>query len=83
MSKIINKLFILIIRLYQFIISPLFPSSCRYYPTCSSYAVESFEKHRWYHALWLSIKRVGRCHPWHEGGYDPVPPSEKTGIKHG
>ncbi|NLL42970.1 MAG: membrane protein insertion efficiency factor YidD, partial [Firmicutes bacterium] len=56
----------------QRFISPLLPRSCRFYPTCSEYAIQAITKHRW-RGVWLAIKRIGRCHPWHPGGYDPVP----------
>ena len=57
---------------YKFIISPLLPSACRYYPTCSEYMLQAVEKHGAIKGVWLGIKRLGRCHPFHEGGYDPV-----------
>ena len=60
------------IRFYQHCVSPLLPPSCRYYPTCSQYAIEAIEKKGVFHGLWMTIKRILRCHPWHEGGYDPV-----------
>jgi hypothetical protein len=62
------------IRFYQRFISPALPASCRYYPTCSSYAAEALREHGALRGSWLAIRRLGRCHPWHEGGYDPVPP---------
>lgn len=62
-----------LIRLYQMVISPLTPSSCRFYPTCSNYCLESIKKHGVFRGLWLCVKRVVRCGPWHPGGYDPVP----------
>lgn len=62
------------IRFYQRFISPGLPPSCRYSPSCSSYAVESLQTHGALRGSWLAIRRVGRCHPWHAGGYDPVPP---------
>ena len=62
-----------VIRAYQLALSPLFPSSCRYYPTCSSYTMEAVEKYGVTRGLILGAKRLARCHPWHEGGYDPVP----------
>ncbi|MDR0289970.1 MAG: membrane protein insertion efficiency factor YidD [Treponema sp.] len=61
------------IRFYQKAISPLLPPSCRYYPTCSAYAVEAIERHGFLHGSLLAVKRILRCHPFHAGGYDPVP----------
>jgi len=69
-------LFIGLVRLYQLIISPWMPSSCRYHPTCSQYSIEAFRKHGAIKGLWLTVKRVARCHPWSEGGYDPVPDTD-------
>ncbi|HJQ11285.1 MAG TPA: membrane protein insertion efficiency factor YidD [Gemmatimonadaceae bacterium] len=65
--------FILLIRGYQVGISPLLPASCRYYPSCSAYAIEAFERHGTIRGLYLTISRLLRCHPFHAGGYDPVP----------
>ncbi|RKX68870.1 MAG: membrane protein insertion efficiency factor YidD [Spirochaetes bacterium] len=59
--------------MYQFIISPLFPGSCRFFPTCSSYSVEALKKHGLFKGSWMSVRRVSRCHPGNPGGYDPVP----------
>lgn len=61
------------IRFYQYAISPFLPPHCRYTPTCSTYAVESISRFGIMRGGWLAIKRLGRCHPWHESGYDPVP----------
>lgn len=61
------------IRFYQKFISPLFPPSCIYRPTCSQYAVEALEKYGIFKGSYLAIKRILRCHPFHTGGYDPVP----------
>jgi putative membrane protein insertion efficiency factor len=70
-------LFIGLVRLYQLIISPWMPSSCRYHPTCSQYSIDAFRQHGALKGLWLTVKRVGRCHPWSEGGHDPVPDPNK------
>ncbi len=67
------KVLCLLIRFYQVFISPLFPPACRYTPTCSQYALEALQKHGPIKGLYLAIKRILRCHPYHEGGYDPVP----------
>ncbi|MCX5866442.1 MAG: membrane protein insertion efficiency factor YidD [Proteobacteria bacterium] len=60
------------IRLYQIFLSPVFPPACRYYPTCSEYAREAIATAGIGKGLWLSLRRVLRCHPWSRGGYDPV-----------
>ena len=64
---------ILLIRFYQLAISPFLGRSCRFHPSCSEYAVESLQRHGVIKGLWLAGRRVGRCNPWHPGGYDPVP----------
>lgn len=64
---------VLFIRGYQLWISPLLPASCRYYPTCSSYAIEAIEKHGAASGTWLAVRRIARCHPFRPGGFDPVP----------
>ena len=66
------------IRAYQKVLSPFLGSNCRYYPTCSAYTYEAIEIHGVARGSWLGIKRIGRCHPWHEGGIDPVPGSTDT-----
>ncbi|MBE6317386.1 MAG: membrane protein insertion efficiency factor YidD [Bacteroidales bacterium] len=73
MRKIFRYILILPIRFYQLCISPLFPPACRFTPTCSHYAIEAIKKHGAIKGLWLAIKRISRCHPWGDGGYDPVP----------
>jgi putative membrane protein insertion efficiency factor len=61
------------IRGYKAVISPMLPPSCRFTPTCSSYALTSVERYGVIRGGWLAVKRIGRCHPWNPGGYDPVP----------
>ena len=73
MKRLIKKIAILPILFYQYSISPLFPSSCRYTPTCSQYAKEAILKYGPLKGLWLGVKRIGKCHPWGGQGYDPVP----------
>lgn len=60
---------------YKRLISPFLPSACRFYPTCSVYMSEAIKIHGPAHGVWLGLKRLGRCHPFHEGGIDPVPPA--------
>ena len=67
-----------IIRGYQLFLSPVLGSSCRFEPTCSCYTQQAIEKHGAIKGSWLGIRRIGKCHPWNEGGYDPVPDSKKT-----
>tara|TARA_Y100001958_G_scaffold60479_1_gene40737 strand:- start:286 stop:501 length:216 start_codon:yes stop_codon:yes gene_type:complete len=68
----IRKLFILPIILYQKILSPFFPSSCRFTPTCSEYSKQSILKYGLLKGSYLGVKRILKCHPWGESGYDPV-----------
>ncbi len=64
---------ILLVRAYQIVLSPLLPASCRYYPSCSTYAVEALERHGALRGGWLTLRRLARCNPFRPGGYDPVP----------
>ncbi|MBN1415833.1 MAG: membrane protein insertion efficiency factor YidD [Bacteroidales bacterium] len=73
----IIKLLILPVRLYQYTISPLFPSSCRHYPSCSEYTINALKVHGILKGSILSIWRILRCNPWGTSGYDPVPPKKK------
>lgn len=68
----LRKIPLLCIRLYQLTISPLLGNCCRFSPSCSNYAIEAIHAHG-YKALWLIVKRIVKCHPWHPGGNDPVP----------
>jgi len=64
-----------LIRLYQLLLSPVLPASCRFTPSCSAYAMQAIEEHGPVGGSWLGVKRICRCHPWNDGGYDPVPPA--------
>lgn len=72
-QQIISLPFILLIRLYQLIISPWLGKSCRYTPTCSQYGIEAFKKYGTLKGFWLTAKRIARCNPWGGHGHDPVP----------
>ena len=87
MRNIFNKIsvifsfpFILVIRIYQLLISPILPSSCRYQPTCSQYTLEALKAHGLFIGGWLGLKRILSCHPWGGSGFDPVPTKEE--MKH-
>jgi uncharacterized protein len=68
-----KTIFISIIKLYKLLISPIFPQSCRFYPSCSDYAMESIDRYGIFKGVWLAARRITKCHPFHQGGYDPVP----------
>jgi putative membrane protein insertion efficiency factor len=68
-----RKVFIIIIRAYQMLISPLSRGKCRFIPTCSNYAIEAIDRHGVIYGMYLSVRRVLRCNPFNPGGYDPVP----------
>ncbi len=73
LKKILSFPLILLVRFYQICISPLKPPTCRFTPTCSAYAIEALRKHGPVKGLYLTVKRLLRCHPWGGSGYDPVP----------
>jgi putative membrane protein insertion efficiency factor len=70
---LIRNFVLFLIRFYRKAISPHFPASCRYYPSCSAYAYEAVQRYGVFRGLTLAIRRILRCHPFHPGGYDPVP----------
>jgi len=68
-----QKILILLIQVYRYAISPFLGNHCRFHPSCSSYALEAVSRFGALRGGWLAVRRIGRCHPWHEGGIDPVP----------
>jgi putative membrane protein insertion efficiency factor len=70
-----------LIRLYRKVLSPLLPNSCRFYPSCSAYALETLQRQRLGRALWLIASRLVKCQPLHPGGYDPAPKGEERRVK--
>ena len=77
-----TKLIQALIRLYQWGVSPLLGPRCRYYPSCSQYTLEALQVHGLWRGLWLGARRIARCHPLHEGGFDPVPPQHCSKAPH-
>lgn len=77
LKKILIFPFVFLVRIYQTVISPFTPATCRYQPTCSHYTVEALQKHGLLHGGKLAIKRIFSCHPWGGSGYDPVPDKEE------
>ncbi|SDK40381.1 hypothetical protein SAMN04487935_3275 [Flavobacterium noncentrifugens] len=77
-KRILILPFVFVIRVYQTVISPLTPASCRFEPTCSSYALEALKVHGLFYGSYLGAKRILSCHPWGRSGYDPVPPKTCT-----
>jgi putative membrane protein insertion efficiency factor len=72
-----KTLLVWLLRAYQLALSPMLGQNCRFYPSCSNYAIEALRTHGAARGSWLSLRRVCRCHPWNDGGFDPVPPAHK------
>ncbi|OCX52856.1 membrane protein insertion efficiency factor YidD [Mucilaginibacter sp. PPCGB 2223] len=73
LKTLLGGLFVLLIKVYQNLLSPLLGAQCRYTPTCSQYGVEAIKKYGAFKGGWLTLKRIGRCNPWGGHGHDPVP----------
>jgi putative membrane protein insertion efficiency factor len=73
MKKMLTKILLAPVYFYKYYISPLTPTSCRFVPTCSEYTLQALQKHGPFKGVWLSVKRILKCHPWGSSGYDPVP----------
>ena len=74
-----NRLLVWLLRAYQLLLSPMLGQNCRFYPTCSHYAIDAIRAHGAARGSLLALRRVGKCHPWNDGGFDPVPPAN---VKH-
>jgi putative membrane protein insertion efficiency factor len=70
------------LKLYRRFVSPMYGQVCRFYPTCSAYALEAVQLHGAVRGSWLAARRLARCHPWNPGGFDPVPPKDVVGHSH-
>lgn len=73
-----KQLLVWVIRAYQLLLSPWMGQKCRFYPSCSNYALEALHVHGALRGSWLAVRRIGRCHPFHPGGVDPVPPASDS-----
>lgn len=73
MKRLLTAFVLFLIRAYQFVARPLLGNRCRFHPSCSDYAVEALRRHSLSKGSWLALRRIGSCHPWHAGGFDPVP----------
>jgi len=77
----VKYVLIMVLKAYRFAISPLYGDVCRYYPSCSAYALEAVSTHGALKGSWLAVGRLARCHPWAAGGVDPVPPVSRAGWR--
>ena len=78
LGALVKYVLIGLLKAYRLLISPLYGQVCRYYPSCSSYALQAVQHHGAVRGSWLAVRRLARCHPWAAGGYDPVPGTERV-----
>ncbi|WP_188982166.1 membrane protein insertion efficiency factor YidD [Pseudomonas matsuisoli] len=81
MRRFVTRILVLLVRGYQLAISPLLGPRCRFHPTCSHYAIDAVQAHGPLKGSWLTLRRLSRCHPFHPGGLDPVPPAKSRGDR--
>ncbi|WP_136067709.1 membrane protein insertion efficiency factor YidD [Modicisalibacter radicis] len=79
LRRILTVLLVGLLKVYQYLISPLLGPRCRFWPSCSNYAIEALRLHGPARGGWLALKRIAKCHPWHAGGIDPVPACDDCG----
>ena len=82
LARVPRLVLVAVVRSYQLVISPWTAPTCKYYPSCSSYAVTALERHGALSGSWLAVRRLGRCHPWSDGGIDDVPPVVRSSGDH-
>ncbi len=82
-GKVVEAVLVGVLRFYQGFVSPLLPPACRFYPSCSEYAIGAIQTHGALRGTWLAARRLARCHPFSRGGYDPVPAPTDSGHSHG
>nr|WP_304956739.1 membrane protein insertion efficiency factor YidD [Zooshikella harenae] len=75
-----KRLLLRLLKIYRWLISPLLGNNCRFYPSCSHYAEQALQQHGVSYGLWLTVRRLLCCHPWHPGGYDPVPGDDAASV---
>ena len=81
LSRLVRTILLVLIRFYQLVISPLLPVSCRFAPSCSHYAVDALTRFGVFRGSWMAAKRICRCHPWGDAGFDPVPQISEANNK--
>ena len=72
-ERVSTTILLALVKAYRYVLSPFLGNNCRFVPSCSRYALEAIESHGALRGSWLALRRIGRCHPWHAGGFDPVP----------